>query len=115
MILRGVIMKNKYERMTKLEKRELYKKYKEEKKIFVNKMEKMFILCFIGIGYGIIMFIYDFFFKKNAFSYVLDIVVFIFCLLALLKINSIKKDLLNKYALKQDINRKKEIVKQYKK
>ena len=108
-------MKNKYERMSSVEKRELYKKYKEEKKTFVNKMEKMFILCYLGIGYGILMFIYDFFFKENIFSYVLDIIVFVFCLLALLKIISIKKDLLNKYALKQDTNRKKEIVKKYKK
>lgn len=108
-------MKNKYERMSKEEKRELYNEYKNEKKVFVSKMEKMIILCYLGVGYGILMFIYDFFYKKNTLSYVLDIVVFVFCLLALFKVISIKKELLNKFALNKDNNRKKEILKKYKK
>lgn len=108
-------MKTKYERMTKQEKKELYKEYKKEKSIFASKMEKMFILCNLGIGYGMLMFIYDFFYKKSTVSYILDIIVFIFCLLALIKVISIKKELLNKYAIEKDKKRKKEIVKKYKK
>lgn len=108
-------MKTKYERMTKLEKKELYQEYKKEKNTFAQKMEKMFILCYLGIGYGLITFIYDFFYKKSTVSYILDIIVFIFCLLALLKIISIKKQLLNKYALEKDKKRKKEVLKKYQK
>lgn len=95
-------MKTKYERMSREEKKALYKDYKKEKEIFVKKMEKMFILCYLGIGYGILMFIYDFWFKKNTISYVLDIIVSLFCFLALLKIFNTKKQLLNKFAIEKD-------------
>lgn len=94
-------MKTKYERMNKDEKKKLYKEYKKEKSVFASKMEKMFILCYVGIFYSIIVFIYDFFFKENTFSYVLDIILFIFCLLALFKMYLTKKELLNNYAIKK--------------
>lgn len=106
-------MKNKYERMSKEEKKSLYNEYKKEKQVIVNKMEKMFVLCYLGISYGFLMFIYDFFFKKSTLGYVLDIVVFIFCVLAYLKVKSIKKDLLNKYAIKKDKVKKQEVLKKY--
>ena len=115
MILRGVIMKNKYERMSKEEKKELINQYKIEKDVFYNKMKKMFILCYIGIIYGVGSFCYDFFYKNSKLAYVLDIIVLIFCLLALFKVSSIKNDLLNKFALKKDKERKKEVLKKYKK
>lgn len=108
-------MKTKYERMSREEKRKLYINYKKEKSSFCKKLENMFVLCYLGIGYGIFMFIYDFFFKSNKLSYILDIIVFVFCLLALLKIISIKKSLLNRYAIEQDKKIKKEVVKKYKK
>lgn len=108
-------MKTKYERMSKLEKKELYNEYKKEKKVFANKMEKMFNLCYVGIGYGFCMFIFDFFYKKHTLSYVLDIIILAFCLLTLLKIINIKKDLLNKYAIEKDKKKKKEILKKYQK
>lgn len=108
-------MKNKYERMSKEEKKEVYKEYKLNKKEFSSKMEKMFILCYVGIGYAILMFIYDFFYKKSTVSYILDIVVFVFSIIALLKVVSIKKDLLNKFVLNKDKERKKDILKKYQK
>lgn len=108
-------MKMFYERMSKEEKRELYKEYKNEKVSFSKKMEKMFLLCYLGIGYALIVFIYDFFYKKSTIGYILDIVVFLFCLLALFKLISIKKELLNNFALKKDKEKKQSIVKKYKK
>lgn len=108
-------MKTKYERMSREEKKELYKEYKVEKKTFASKMEKMFLLCYLGVLYGCLTFVYDFFYKKSTVGYVLDIVVLVFSIIALLKVISIKKDLLNKYALKKDNLRKKDIVKKYKK
>jgi len=115
MILRGVIMKTKYERMSKEEKKKLYIEYKKDNFVIVKKMQKMLILCYVGLLYGVLSFCYDFFYKNSVIGYVLDIVLFIFCLFALLKVISIKKELLNKYALKKDNIRKKEIVKKYKK
>lgn len=108
-------MKTFYEKMSKDQKRELYKEYKSEKISFSKKMEKMFLLCYLGIGYSLIVFIYDFFYKKSTVSYILDIIVFVFCLLALLKLISIKKELLNNFALKKDKEKKQNIVKKYKK
>ncbi len=108
-------MKTFYERMSKNEKRELYKEYKIEKATFSKKMEKMFLLCYLGMGYALMVFIYDFFYKKSTVSYILDIIVFVFCLLALFKLISTKKDLLNNFALKKDKEKKQNIVKKYKK
>ena len=108
-------MKTKYERMNKKEKKELYNEYKKEKQSFAKKMENMFLLCYIGMIYAVIVFIYDFFFKKSTVGYILDIIVFVFCLLALFKIYLTKKELLNNYVLKKDKARKQDIVKKHKK
>lgn len=101
MILRGVIMKmkSKYERMSREEKKEVYKKYKSEKLEFVKKMERMFLLCRIGIVYSVLVFLYDFFLNKNVISYSCDIIIFVFCLIVLIKINNTKKNILNNYVI----------------
>lgn len=107
-------MKTLYERMSREERLELYKEYKKEKASFSKKMEKMFMLCYLGIGYALIVFIYDFFYKKSTVGYILDIIVFVFCLIALFKLFSIKKELLNNFALKKDKEKKQNIVKKLK-
>lgn len=108
-------MKTKYERMSREERKELEKKYKLEKSEFVKKMENMFLLCGIGIGFSVLMFIYDYFFRKSKINYILDIIIFIFCLIVYFRIYYVKKELLNNYALKLDNEYKKRIVKRYKK
>lgn len=108
-------MKTKYERMSREEKKELYNKYKVEKKDLAKKMNNMFIVIYVGIFYSLVAFIYDFFYKSSRINYILDIVIFIFCLLAFLKVFNIKKELLNNYALKLDDIRKKDVLKKYKK
>lgn len=108
-------MKTRYERMSKEEKKELYNKYKVEKKDLAKKMNNMFIVIYVGIFYSLVAFIYDFFYKSSRINYILDIVIFIFCLLAFLKVFNIKKELLNNYALKLDDIRKKDVLKKYKK
>lgn len=92
-------MKTKYERMNKEEKKKVYLSFKEDKKNLVKKMNRMFILCYIGISYGFITFFYDLLILKSKINYILDIIVFLFCLFVLLKIIKTKKDLLNKYVL----------------
>lgn len=107
-------MKTFYERMSREERRELYKEYKNEKASFSKKMEKMFLLCYLGIGYALVVFIYDFFYKRSTVGYILDIIVFVFCLLALFKLINTKKELLNNFALRKDKEKKQSIVKKYK-
>lgn len=104
-------MKTKYERMSRNEKKELYREYKKEKGVFASKMEKMFILCYAGIFYSLVVFIYDFFYKNSMPGYILDVVLFVFCLLALLKINLTKKELLNNYVLKKEREKKQKFLK----
>jgi len=92
-------MKTKYERMSKEEKKKVYLSYKEEKYELAKKMNRMFILCYIGIIYGFLNFFYDLFIMKSKVNYILDVIVIIFCLIVTLKLNKTKKDLLNKYVL----------------
>ena len=94
-------MKTKYERMNKEEKKKLIEKYKKEKSVFYKKMRNMFIICYIGIIYSIIVFIYDYYFKKPKVNYYIDIIIFVFSFIALLKIYSIRKNLLSDYAVKK--------------
>lgn len=108
-------MKTKYDRMSKVEKKELFKEYKINNTVLVKKMNRMFLLCYLGLFYGIISFCYDCFYKGSTVAYILDIIVFIFCVIVLLRMISIKKRLLNKYALEKDKLRKKDILKKYKK
>lgn len=108
-------MKTKYERLSKIEKKELYLKYKNEKPDIAMKMRNMFIVCCIGIIYSLAMFVYDFFYKHNKISFILDSIILLFCIIILFKTFNTKKELLNKYLLKLDEENKKKVLKKYKK
>ena len=95
-------MKTKYERMNKNEKRDVYNKFKVEKKDLYKKLKRMFILCSVGIGYSLLIFIYDFLFKNSKLNYILDIAIFVFCVFYLIKVINTKKELLNDFVLKND-------------
>ena len=94
-------MKTKYDRMSKLEKKELYNKFKKDKPILVSKMNRFNIILIIGIIYSIIAFIYDFLLKKGTILIVIDIIIFIFCVICFIRFYYIKKGLLNKYAIEK--------------
>jgi len=99
-------LKTKYERMTKSEKKDVYLEYKKEKPELFKKMKRMIVLIWIGIIYSLVMFIYDLLFK-SVLAYVLDIILLLFCIFALIKMLSTKKDLLNKFVLEKDKIKKK--------
>lgn len=92
-------MKTKYERMSKKEKKHVYEIFKKEKVELVKKFKNMYIISYIGVLYSFLIFFYDFFINKSKLNYILDIVVFIFCLISIFIINKIRKDVLNKYVL----------------
>ena len=94
-------MKTKYERMSKEEKRKINEIFKKDKNNLYKKFRTMYMLIIIGVIYSVIVFIYDLLIKKSTFNYILDIIIFIFCLLVLIKINNTKKDILNNIALKK--------------
>lgn len=92
-------MKTKYERMNKENKKKVYECFKKEKHDLYKKLNRMFILCYIGLIYGFGIFFYDLFIEKSKLNYILDIIVFIFCFIVILKLYNVKKDLLNKFVL----------------
>ena len=92
-------MKSKYERLSRREKKEVIKKYRKDNYTIYKKIKNYILLCYIGIIYSIIAFIYDFYMNKIA-GYVIDIVILILSLISLLKVISIKNKILNDYVLK---------------
>lgn len=110
-----MIMKNKYERMTKEEKKKIYEEFKKEKEEFTKKMERMLLFCKIGIIYFIIAVLYDFILTQNIVMGIVDSVLLLFCIAMLIKTNNTKIDFLNDYAIARDKKHKQEVVKKYKK
>lgn len=93
-------MKSKYERMNKCEKKEVYKQYKLENSELCKKMERALLLGKILFVVIILMFIYDFLVSKSSFNYYIDIFLFIFNILFLIRVCSTKKKLLSDYVIK---------------
>ena len=93
-------MKNKYDRMSKEDKKKVRDTFKKEKHSLYIKFVRMYVAIIVGISYSIGVFIYDCFIKKNTFNYILDLVVFVFCIMALIKVILMYKDRLNDTALK---------------
>ena len=65
-----------------------------------KKFKTMFLLSYIGILYGGILFLYDFFINKSKINYILDIVVFVFCIISLFVVKKVKKMCLNDFVIK---------------
>lgn len=107
-------MKNKYERMTKEEKKEIYKEFKDKKSELVKKMERMLLICKIGIVYIIIAIIYDFL-LFNTISLIFDGLILLLCIGMLIKTRNTKIELLNTYAIEKEKKSKKEVLEKYKK
>ena len=100
-------MKNKYQRLTKEERKQVYKEFKGQKKEFTKKMERMILLCKIGIAYSIIAILYDIIITKNYIMGILDGLILLFCIGMLIKTNNTKVDFLNSFVLSKEKNTKK--------
>ena len=93
-------MKTKYERMNKDEKKKVHEAFKNDKKDLAKKMNRMYILVYLGIIYGVFSFIYDLFISKSKLNYWLDIVVIVFCIIVYFILFNLKKRILNNYVIK---------------
>ena len=94
-------MKNKYERLNKEEKKKVYNNYKKEKPILAKKFKNMYLLSYIGCIFGLCSFFYDYFISKSKLNYILDIIIFIFCIISIFIVNKVKKNILNNFLLKK--------------
>ena len=108
-------MKNKYQRMTKEEKKEIYLEFKKEKKEFTKKMERMMSFCKLGIIFTIFATLFDIFAINEYKRAIVDGILMLFCILMLIKTNNVKVELLNKFSIEKDKKLKKDLVKKYKK
>ena len=109
------IMKNKYQRMNKEQKKQLYNDFKELKPVFTKKMERMLLICKIGIIYSIVAILYDLLLTNNYVMTIIDGIILLFCIGMFIKTNNTKIDFLNDFAIKKDKENRKEIVKKHKK
>lgn len=93
-------MKYKYDILNKEEKRALKNEYKnstEENKKMYKKINRIKILCIIGIIYAVIMMIVDFSLHLSLINKILDCLLLLFCLIFMVKINDITRMTLTKY------------------
>ncbi len=93
-------MKYKYDILSKEEKRALKNEYKnstEENKKMYKKINRIKILCTIGIIYAIVMMVLDFSLRLSLVNKILDCLLLLFCLIFMVKINDITRMTLTKY------------------
>ena len=99
-------MKNKYQRLTKEEKKRAKRDYKESNEVNANiykKLDRLTIISILGIFYAIISFVVDFFLTKNVWDFVIDGILLVFCLVFIIKSQSLLSEQINKFL----INKKK--------
>ena len=94
-------MKTKYDMLNKEERKELVNKFKKKNYNLYIKTRNMFVLCYIGIIYSCIVFIYDYYYKKGLSNFIADATILLFCIFCLLKVNKIKKNILNDFIIKK--------------
>lgn len=96
-------MKNKYERLNKIEKKDAIKNYKESSESNANiykKFNRLRVICVIGILYSIISFVVDFYLTNNSFDFVMDGILLIFCLIIFISCNRMLGNQINNYLIK---------------
>lgn len=93
-------MKVYYDKLTKEEKGNIKKEFLEtdEKKVY-TKASKIVIFCIIGIVISIISGVFDYIYKTGIINYVIDGFLFLFSIIVLFRMQKIKKNLLNRFAI----------------
>lgn len=104
-------MKNKYQRLTKLEKKEALKEYRESEEYrndIAVRLGRVKILSIIGILYAVFSFGFDFYFDTiNIWDYVLDGLLLIACILFFIKANDFLGEQVNNYLISKTKGSKK--------
>lgn len=114
-------MKNKYQRLSKEEKKEAIKEYRAESEKntdFIHQINKMFVLGIIGAIYGVLAVAFDFIYPQTKiWSYIVDNIVLIFSIFLIIQRNRFLVITMNNYLINKDDNKKelKEIKKTSKK
>lgn len=98
-------MKNKYQRLSKEEKKQARMDFKNsefnQNKIY-EKGNRLRIFGIIGMIYAILSFGIDFLYKGDIWNFILDAALLIFCLVAFIVIGDILDKQINKYLIARD-------------
>lgn len=104
-------MKTKYQRLSKKEKRiaiEEYKNASENNENVVKRLKRLRVVSIIGVIYAIISFIIDLIFDTiSVWSYVIDGLLLIFCVIFMIKSKQLLEEQVNIYLIKKDQKPKK--------
>lgn len=96
-------MKNKFQRMSRQERKELIKEYKNENdnnKHYISTLNRMLVLGIIGFVYGTIAILFDIFVLNVSFwTYIIDAVVMIFTVFLIVQRQRILIATMNNYAI----------------
>lgn len=89
--------------MNKEEKKKLLKEFEndQEASLIYFKAHKIYMLCFIGVVYSIVVTLYDIYKHAKIYSYLMDGFLFIFCILFGIKMIKFKQKEFNKYLTKR--------------
>ncbi len=98
-------MKNKYQRLSKEEKKQARKDFKNSEynrnKIY-EKGRRLRIFGIIGMIYALISFGIDFLYKGDVWNFILDAALLIFCLVTYIVFGDIIDKQINKYLIARD-------------
>ncbi len=99
----GIIMKNKFQKMTRQEKKELIKSFKaesEKNSRYIRTLNEMLVIGILGTIYGIGNLLLDYFvLHVKVYAYVLDGIVLLFGLVLIINRTKFKNAVLNHYAI----------------
>ena len=102
-------MKNKYQRLSSDEKKQARLDYRDSNEINGNiykKLNRLTIISTIGIVYSILSFVIDLFLTKIVWDFVIDAVLLIFCLIFIIKSQSLLSEQVNKFLINRENNKK---------
>lgn len=110
-------MKNKFERLDKIERKKAIKEYSnssDHASQIMKRIKRLRIVGIIGIIYSTLMFILDFLKERNIIdyglsvfdnliiNYIIDACLLIMCVYFVIKANLIIKDQVNKYLIEKN-------------
>lgn len=114
-------MKNKFERLTKEERKKAIEDFRnvdEKNKNLVSRLKRLKLIGIMGIIYSVIVFLMDFlnaqgiiniglniFGTHAIINYIIDACLLVFCVFFLVKANQILKEQVNKYLIEKVKNK----------
>ena len=103
-------MKNKYQRLSREEKKKAIKEYRSvspKNDNFIHTINKMFVLGIIGTIYSVVAIAYDFMYPNTKiWNYIVDNIVLIFSIFLIIQRNKFLRITINNYLIDKSYEEK---------